>query len=90
MRKVQQEVRPPSRVAPLLTPSPPQVHYWERLRFEIPYVALDITHHRERYRCLRENVMLVVREYNSILKALSPQERRLFAERSEKLPNPST
>ena len=37
------------------------------------YIALDITHHRERYRCLRENVMLVVREYNSILKALLPQ-----------------
>ena len=58
-----------------------EVQFWERLRFEIPYIALDITHHRERYRCLRENVMLVVREYNSILKALLPQERRLFAER---------
>ena len=50
-----------------------EVQFWERLRFEIPYIALDITHHRERYRCLRENVMLVVREYNSILKALLPQ-----------------
>ena len=25
-----------------------EVHFWERLRFEIPYIALDITHHRER------------------------------------------
>ena len=64
--------------APLL---PPQVHYWERLHFEIPYVAMDISAHRERYRCLRENVMLVVRDYNSILHALSPQDRRLFSER---------
>ena len=50
-----------------------EVHYWERLHFEIPYVAMDISAHRERYRCLRENVMLVVRDYNSILHALSPQ-----------------
>ena len=62
-------------------PHPPQVHYWERLHFEIPYVAMDISAHRERYRCLRENVMLVVRDYNSILHALSPQDRRLFSER---------
>ena len=62
-------------------PLPPQVHYWERLHFEIPYVAMDISAHRERYRCLRENVMLVVRDYNSILHALSPQDRRLFSER---------
>ena len=58
-----------------------EVHYWERLHFEIPYVAMDISAHRERYRCLRENVMLVVRDYNSILHALSPQDRRLFSER---------
>ena len=58
-----------------------EVHYWEKLRFEIPYVAMDIATHRERYRCLRENVMLVVRDYNSILTALSPAERRLFTER---------
>ena len=42
---------------------------------------MDISAHRERYRCLRENVMLVVRDYNSILHALSPQDRRLFSER---------
>ena len=32
------------------------VELWEKLRFEIPYVAMDIATHRERYRCLRENV----------------------------------
>jgi dynein heavy chain len=58
-----------------------EVQFWEKLRFEIPYVAMDIATHRERYRCLRENVMLVVREYNAILDALAPAERRLFAER---------
>ena len=58
-----------------------EVQFWEKLRFEIPYVAMDIATNRERYRCLRENVMLTVREYNSILDALAPAERRLFAER---------
>ena len=62
-----------------------EVHYWERLHFEIPYVAMDITAHRERYRTLRENVMLVVRDYNNILSALSPPERRLFSENLHKL-----
>ena len=62
-----------------------EVHYWERLHFEIPYVAMDITAHRERYRTLRENVMLVVRDYNTILSALSPPERRLFSENLHKL-----
>lgn len=58
-----------------------EVQFWEKLRFEIPYVAMDIATHRERYRVLRENVLLVVREYNRILDALVPAERRLFAER---------
>ena len=63
-----------------------EVAYWEKLRFEIPYVAMDIATHRERYRCLRENVMLVVREYNQILKALSPQERTLPLESAANAP----
>ena len=29
-----------------------EVHYWERLHYEIPYAAMDIAAHRERYRCL--------------------------------------
>ena len=48
---------------------------WERLRFEIPYVAMDVAANRERFRVLRENVDVVVREYNGILDALAPQER---------------
>lgn len=57
-----------------------EVAYWTDLRFEIPYVAMEITQHRERFRVLRENVMLVVRDYNAILAALSREERRLFQE----------
>jgi dynein heavy chain len=36
---------------------------------------------RERYRCLREKVLALVRAYNEILSQLTPQERRLFSER---------
>ena len=36
---------------------------------------MDVAAGRERFRCLRENVSLVVREYNGILDKLQPQER---------------
>ena len=58
-----------------------EVQFWERLRFEIPYAAMDVAAQRERYRTVREHVMMVVREYNGILYKLAPQERRLFSER---------
>jgi dynein heavy chain len=58
-----------------------EVVYWEKLRYEIPYVAMEITTHKERFRVMRENVMLVVRDYNAILHVLSSEERRLFQER---------
>ena len=58
------------------------MHYWERLHYEVPYAAMDVAAHRERYRCLRENVMLVVRDYNGILGALSPTQVKLGQNRS--------
>lgn len=54
--------------------------YWTGLRYEIPYVAMEITSHKERFRVLRENVMHVVRDYNAIASMLSKQERLLFHE----------
>ena len=58
-----------------------EVHYWERLYMEIPYVAMEITSRRELYRVMYENVLLVVRDYNKILQALDSEERKLFSER---------
>ena len=58
-----------------------EVHYWERLHLEVPYVAMEIQSQRENYRVLREYVLLVVRDYNKILDALDQQERQLFADR---------
>eukprot|EP00232_Nephroselmis_pyriformis_P029065 CAMPEP_0182867354 /NCGR_PEP_ID=MMETSP0034_2-20130328/8675_1 /TAXON_ID=156128 /ORGANISM="Nephroselmis pyriformis, Strain CCMP717" /LENGTH=4528 /DNA_ID=CAMNT_0024999703 /DNA_START=83 /DNA_END=13669 /DNA_ORIENTATION=- len=58
-----------------------EVHYWERLHMEIPYIAMEIGAQREKYRTMRENVLLVVRDYNAIIKELDSEERRLFTDR---------
>uniref|UniRef100_A0A1B8Y1E3 Dynein heavy chain 2, axonemal n=1 Tax=Xenopus tropicalis TaxID=8364 RepID=A0A1B8Y1E3_XENTR len=58
-----------------------EIHYWERLQFEIPHYVAEIYQRREELRNLRENVLLVVRAYNRIIAALSQEERGLFRER---------
>ncbi|XP_021360073.1 dynein heavy chain 2, axonemal-like isoform X4 [Mizuhopecten yessoensis] len=58
-----------------------EIHYWERLMFEIPHYATDVYNKREDLRALREHVLLVVRDYNRIIAALSVEERGLFKER---------
>ncbi|XP_043933259.1 dynein axonemal heavy chain 2 [Protopterus annectens] len=58
-----------------------EIHYWETLLFEIPHYVVDVYQRREELRNLRENVLLVVRDYNRIIAALSPEERGLFRER---------
>lgn len=58
-----------------------EVFYWEKMRMEIPYHAMEINAAREKLRVLQENVLSVVRDYNRILEALDPNERRLFTDR---------
>ncbi|KAM4749227.1 dynein axonemal heavy chain 2 [Rhinophrynus dorsalis] len=58
-----------------------EIHYWERLQFEIPHYVIEINQRKEDLRNLRENVLLVVRAYNRIIAALSQEERSLFRER---------
>lgn len=58
-----------------------EMRYWERLRFEVPHYAAGIYQSSENLRVLRENVMLIVRDYNRIVGSLKPQERSLFKER---------
>ena len=41
-----------------------EIHYWERLMFEIPHYAADVYTKQEDLRNLREHVLLVVRDYN--------------------------
>ena len=53
-----------------------EIVYWERLLFEIPHYAADTYGKCEELRILREHVLLVVRDYNRIISALSIEERR--------------
>ncbi len=71
--------------SPLLRRLFGEMRYWERLRFEVPHYAADIYGKCEELRVLRENVLLVVRDYNSIIRSLQPQERALFKERIKSL-----
>lgn len=43
-----------------------EVQHWERLRMAVPYIAMEIQAQREKYRVLRDNVLMVVREYNKV------------------------
>jgi len=58
-----------------------EVRLWEKLRFPIPYVAMEMASQRDKFRVIKENVNTVVRDYNQILYALSMPERRLFQEK---------
>ncbi|KAI8799348.1 dynein heavy chain and region D6 of dynein motor-domain-containing protein, partial [Cladochytrium replicatum] len=58
-----------------------EIHYWQKLKMDIPFHVQEIYSKREELRILRENVLLVVRDYNSIMETLSPDEHALFKER---------
>eukprot|EP00879_Flechtneria_rotunda_P019356 GHRR01020328.1.p1 GENE.GHRR01020328.1~~GHRR01020328.1.p1 ORF type:complete len:1679 (+),score=578.13 GHRR01020328.1:143-5179(+) len=58
-----------------------EVVHWERLRMAVPYIAMEIQAQREKYRVLRDNMLMVVREYNKVLVALDAEERKLFFDR---------
>jgi dynein heavy chain len=62
-----------------------EICYWERLRFEIPHYTHEVYAKRENLRSLRENVLLVVRDYNRIIQNLTLEERALFKERIRSL-----
>ena len=54
---------------------------WYRMGMEVPLVLQNVYFQRERLHNLRETVLLVVKDYNRIVAALSPEERNLFRER---------
>jgi len=62
-----------------------EVRVFQDLEYEIPYNAADLNTKRDHYRVLREQVLLVVREYNRITHSLTSEERRLFANRIQSL-----
>lgn len=62
-----------------------EIYYWERMNFEIPHYASEAYTKSDDLRSQRENVLLVVRDYNRIVFALSAEERELFKERIRSL-----
>lgn len=41
-----------------------EIHYWDRLKYEIPPSVHDIYQRREELRDLREGALLLIRNYN--------------------------
>ncbi|XP_040308873.1 dynein axonemal heavy chain 2 [Herpailurus yagouaroundi] len=58
-----------------------EIDYWERLLFETPHYVVNVVERAEDLRILRENLLLVARDYNRIIAVLSPDEQALFKER---------
>ncbi|KAG8148176.1 hypothetical protein E2320_022465 [Naja naja] len=58
-----------------------EIHYWERVLFEIPHYVVEVYERKEDLRNLRENLLLVAQDYNRIISMLSAEERGLFRER---------
>ncbi|XP_006151956.1 dynein heavy chain 2, axonemal [Tupaia chinensis] len=58
-----------------------EIDYWERLLFETPHYVVNVAERAEDLRILRENLLLVARDYNRIIAMLSSDEQALFKER---------
>ncbi|KAJ3355389.1 hypothetical protein HDU91_005673, partial [Kappamyces sp. JEL0680] len=58
-----------------------EISYFQRLKCDIPFHVQELYSKKEELRVLRENVLLVVRDYNKISDILSPAEQLLFRER---------
>lgn len=50
-----------------------EIHYWDRLKYEIPPSVHDIYQRREELRDLREGALLLIRNYNRCEK---PSDRK--------------
>ena len=61
-----------------------EVQYWDKVQalysLQIPSSLTSQNSKRDRLRQLRENVMLIVRDYNNIIKLINKNEKELFRE----------
>jgi dynein heavy chain len=62
-----------------------EIHYWERLGFEIPPYCADAFSKKEEITSMREHVLSIVLDYNRIVASLSREERGMFKERIKNL-----
>ena len=58
-----------------------EIALFQKLKADVPFHVQEIYSKKEELRVLRENVQLVVRDYNSIIKTLNREEHMLFRER---------
>jgi dynein heavy chain len=61
-----------------------EVAYWTKIQtlgfVTIPHTVARLLQRKEQLRILRENVMLIVRDYNTIIHTVSDEEKSLFKE----------
>lgn len=50
-----------------------EIDYWERLLFETPHYVMNVAERAEDLRILRENLLLVARDYNRWAAVLGPR-----------------
>ena len=58
-----------------------EISLFQKLKADIPFHVQEIYSKKEELRTLRENVQLVVRDYNNIVNTLTKEEHLLFKER---------
>jgi hypothetical protein len=68
------EVTFPSEVALLFK----EVEAWDRVGFSIPFLAMEKTKDKDRINVVRCHVRAMVIDYNRILNALEPWERKVL------------
>jgi len=62
-----------------------EVRIWEKLLFPVPYQALELVAQQDRLRFMKENVMLVVNDFNLVVKNMDKTEKLLFQEKLQVL-----
>jgi dynein heavy chain, axonemal len=62
-----------------------EVRIWEKLLFPVPYQALELVAQHDRLRFMKENVMLVVNDFNLVAKNMDKTEKLLFQEKLQVL-----
>jgi hypothetical protein len=75
------EIAFPTQVARLYK----EVEGWERVGYSIPFVAMENAKDKDRVNVQRCHVRAMAREYNTILSALEPWERKVFADKLKSL-----
>lgn len=62
-----------------------EIHYWERLGYEIPHYCADAYGKKQEIINTRDHVLTLVFDYNRIIASLKSNERGLFKERIKNL-----